>query len=403
MGTCFLLIFFQRRKKMNPKKALYFAIGIRMLMVLFCISICFVKFIESDDATVMDKEEKALVMAAYKADTVTCEKLFVKGVSTKGRIADGSTPLHLTALNSQGESSFSLFKKIVFMYFGEVEAKDHTGRRPLHLACLNVKNIERRNETVAWLLLCGADISAENDQGRDILSDVVTLQSRDNVSDLMGHWGCLFGKESVRKAMDLAGWSAGVGLGYTDIYEVLKKNYSIDECAKKSGLDKVVFELVKGDGLERINEWEKEGKLSLIMPEKYGRMPLIFVAIFRGEKKLAKEMLKRKSELVNPQDSLKRNVGHIVAGSSKMKEEDKIKLLGFALEKGCKVTGDINGETMLHVCVRTGQENVLSFLMSALKERAPCEQRNANGDRAIDIAIRFGRTKMVDILSSGRR
>lgn len=390
---------------MSPKKALYFSIGIRMLMVFFCISICFVKFIESDDETkqgLMEKDKTALVLAVEKVEGKACENLLLKGVTPDGSLADGSTPLHLASLNSQGDKSYALLR-LLLVYNANPLTKDHQGRTPLHCACTNTKNITRRNDTVGQLLLSGADIKAENNNGRDILSDIVTLQSRDNVEDVMLYWGYLFSKEALEKAKKLAGSSAGVGLGLTDIYEVLNKYDSIskeallEENVKRTGLPALCLKVLKGDWIEPVDRAEKEGSLHLVLPEKYAKMSLLFVAILRGEKKLAKRMLINKIG-INHIDEYKRNALHFIVGSSLLNEKEKTKLLDVGLKNGCKVVSDKNGDTILHMAARNNYVEIVSFLRNSYKDIISLEHINVHGDRAFDIANRYGKSKLIALL-----
>lgn len=386
---------------MSPKKALCFSICIRMVMVFFCISICFVRFIESDDETkqgLMEKDKRALVLAAEKADNKGCKNLLAKGVTLDGVLADGSTPLHLAALNSPGEESFTLLKEML-SYFGNPTVKDHEGRTPLHMACMNTKDIQKRNDAVALLLLNGGDINAFNNYGRTVIADIVTLQSKDNVETFMDCWGYLCTADAIEKAKNLAGSSAGIGLGYTDIYEVLAKKTNVLSSVAKSGLPEVVMRLLHGDWNEALELAEKEGALSLVLKEKYEKLSLLFIAVLRGEKKLAKALL-AKGVKIDHQDNWGRNILHVLSGSCLLNEGEKIKLMNSALEKGAQSIGDKRGDTIVHIAVKNNYVSMVIFLKEKYKEKISFGHRNNNGDRPVDIASRYGKSKLIELLSS---
>lgn len=386
---------------MNPKKALYFSICIRMLMVFFCISICFVKFIESDDETkqgMMEKEKRDLVLAAEKADTESCKKLMERGVPLDGVLADGSTPLHLAALNSVGDESYGLLKEMLY-FFANPTVKDHEGRMPMHRAATNTKNIERINEVIAFLMLYGADINAENNYGRAVLSDLVTLQSADNVENFLEYWGSLCSERSIEKAKELAGSSAGLGLGNTEIYKRLVKKRTTSELMSASGIHEVIMKVLKGEWEEALKIAEKEHAFGVCVPEKYGKLSLLFIALLRGEKKLAKALLE-KGVSMDYTDSWGRNVLHIITGSNLLDEREKIKLLEKALSKGAKSREDSKGNTIIHTAVKNNYVSLVMALKSGYAEQIAFGHKNKQRDRPVDIALRYGKTKMIDLLGT---
>jgi ankyrin repeat protein len=379
---------------MDPKKALYFSICIRMLMIFFCISICFVKFIESDDEIkqgLMEKEKRELVGAAEKADIGQCKKLMEKGVPLDGVLADGTTPLHLTALNSVGDESFGLLKEMLY-FFANTRVKDHEGRTPLHLACTNTKNIERRNDVIALLLFYGAEIQTENNYGRAVLSDLVTLQGVDGVDNFLENWGYLCSEDEMEKAKKLAGSSAGIGLGNTNMYATLIKKRSINKA--KNDVPDIVFRLLNG-------EWEKvlaeQNATRVCLSEKYGKLSLLFIALLRGEKKLAKGLLE-KGVAIDYVDGWGRNILQIITGSCLLDESEKIKLIERALEKGAQSREDIFGNTMIHLAVKNNYISLLHLLKSKYEGVMSFMHRNKQGDRPVDLAIRYGKSKIVDML-----
>lgn len=352
----------------------------------------------------MEKEKISLAVAVEKVDVQLCKDLLRKGVSTEGVLADGSTPLHLAALNSPGDESFGLLKELL-SYFSNPTVKDHEGRTAVHRSCINTKNKDRRNETVGLLLLHGGDILAINNNKRDVLSDIVTLQSKDNIADFMRHWGFLLSRDSIEKAKELAGNSAGVGLGYTDIYETIKQYGSLGKDAllaenkKNTGLPTLFLQVIKGEWQEIIDKAEKEGELAIVLEERYGKLSVLFLALLRGEKKLAKRLLRGGIGLGHV-DLWGRTVLHIIVGSQLLSEKEKIKLLDIALEKGCKDIGDKNGDTLVHIATRNNYVSLLCFLKEKQSKRISFDRRNNNGDRPVEIANRYGKTKIVELLTT---
>ena len=74
--------------------------------------------------------------------------------------------------------------------------------------------------------------------------------------------------------------------------------------------------------------------------------------------------------------------------------------LELALEKGAVSIGDREGNTLIHLAVKRNYVELIKFVKEKYSKGISLVHRNKRGDRPVDIATRYGKTKIVETLES---
>lgn len=374
-------------------------------MIFFSITLCFVKFLDSDDQvrqTEYEKSKKLFALKARSADYEGCKKLLEVGIGLDGIFSDGSSALHFAVLNSDGERSYMFFNELL-SFFPDIALKNNDGKAAVHFAA-RIKDQKRRIDVLIKLLMHGASLGSVDTFGKSVVDEVVSEGSRENMEFFWQRLSCVLNKELIDKAKKFAGGEAGNGLGLTEIYKLMnKKVLGYQACASLVGVEEV-FMVLLGDDQEAIKDYFS--KMPQARTKKSGidwfGYTVLQVSILRGMKGTVLYLLEHDDIDVNEKNAYGCNALHAVVGSSLLSFSDKKELVDVLVMKGCTLSSqDKYGQTPLHVALRRNDLDLVKYLLNHYRSEVGLELRNVWSDRVIDIANRHWSKELIELLAVG--
>lgn len=374
-------------------------------MIFFSITLCFVKFLDSDDQvrqTEYEKSKKLFALKARSADYDGCKRLLEVGIGLDGVFSDGSSALHFAVLNSDGERSYMFFKDLL-SFFPDIALKNNDGKTAAHFAA-RIKDQKRRIDVLIKLLMHGASLGSVDTFGKSVVDEVVSEGSRDNMEFFWQRLSCVLNKEIIDKAKKFAGREVGNGLGLTEIYKLMdKKVWGYQECASLVSVEEV-FLVLLGDDQEKIKDYLR--KKPQARTKKSGidwfDYTVLQVSILRGMKEIASYLLEHDDIDVNEKNIYGSTALHAVVGSSLLSFSDKKELVDVLVLKGCKLSlQDKHGQTPLHVALRRNDLDLVKYLVNQYRNEVGLDVKNVWSDRVIDIANRYWSKELIELLAVG--
>ena len=390
---------------MNVKKAVIWAIGIRLAIFCVCAGLLLVRRVVSDNiAARYYQEQKALLDAVRRNEPSVVNRLLASGMVAEAAMADGNGPLHIAVQISTSDSGFDI-TNMLLSAGADVRQINNDKETPLHQIRF-IDQARRRVLAMSNLVKHGAQMNAQNSKNYTFLDQLVALRGTEQLELIMKSWGFMIDDAIIKASMSLAGAKAGQGLGFTDAYETLRDTLRLAQIhngyINDTGLTPLMVAVLQGNSATIEQELKKGDTRKKISDDIWGYTVYHLGLVMRRTDLLEKICAAGPTEAINIPSKRGNKTPLLFAMILPFSQNERITFLDMLVKHGASLkVKDADGNTPLHLAVIRQDIAVVRHIMNQYKQLINPVARNNHGDRPIDIARALSNADLVALLPAG--
>jgi len=408
---------------MSIKKAVLLSVGIKFLVVIFCVSLVYTNYIlgkiwqqidevvqavrTGGDLNMLNKEGRTgLMVAAAQANIELARDLIEAGadLDIKEDSKIGNTALHFACFSGDFPGVIEAIELLV-KSGADVTIRNNEGNRALHMV-IQIDTLDDRIKITNLLIKHGADINAQGSDDNTMLHLAVITRDIYWVEIMIDRYGSLvdFERKNIGGYTPLA---FARKFGFTDIAARLEaipaivgSGEDVDE-RDKNGLTGLMLAVIRDDKDFAQELIDRGADLNAISEDEYENSALHWALIHQNRSMV-------KMFVDNGADVMQGNAAgntpiHFVM---KMRDDNERKLVTKFLvdtEVSNINVQNHDGNTLLHLVAQKNDLALGDFLVRSYGDIIDFDVTNNRGWTAQRLARRLGYTHMVDILGTPAR